>query len=152
MAKFYRYLNTFPMPLWLAMMFAPNHPLTERASRSSAVFIIAALHYVAALILGIGRGRQEEKSVSLDFSSLEAVRSGLSTSEGALATWAHMLALDLFTGAWIYRQSRRLNAPAWVRIPALLFTLAAGPFGLLIFLLWRTFGAKKGEALPGVEM
>ena len=48
-----------------------------------------------------------------------------------------MLALDLFTGAWIYRQCQRLNAPAWIRIPALLFTLMAGPFGLLIFLVWR---------------
>ena len=48
-----------------------------------------------------------------------------------------MLALDLFTGAWIYRQCQRLNAPAWIRIPALLFTLMAGPFGLLFFLTWR---------------
>jgi hypothetical protein len=58
-----------------------------------------------------------------------------------------MLALDLFTGAWIYRQCRRLNAPAWVRIPALLFTLMTGPFGLLLFLFWRLIGSGEGEAL-----
>ena len=63
-----------------------------------------------------------------------------------------MLALDLFTGAWIYSQARRLNAPAWVRIPSLLFTFMGGPFGLLLFLLWRALGTEKGEALPGVNM
>ena len=52
-----------------------------------------------------------------------------------------MLALDLFTGAWIYRQSRRLDAPAWVRVPSLFFTLMSGPFGLLLFLLWRTLSS-----------
>ena len=57
-----------------------------------------------------------------------------------------MLALDLFTGAWIFRQCRRLNAPGWVRIPALLFTLMTGPFGLILFLIW--YGRSFGDSLP----
>jgi hypothetical protein len=60
-----------------------------------------------------------------------------------------MLALDLFTGAWIYRQSRRLQAPGWLRIVALFFTFATGPFGLLIFLLWRLL--YRGELLEDKE-
>jgi hypothetical protein len=44
MEWFFRYINTLPMPLWLAMMFAPRHPLTERASRSSTVFIVMGAH------------------------------------------------------------------------------------------------------------
>jgi hypothetical protein len=55
--------------------------------------------------------------------------------------------LDLFTGAWIYRQCRRLYAPDWVRVISLFFTFANGPLGLLIFLFWRVTGAKEGEAL-----
>ncbi len=70
----------------------------------------------------------------------------------ALAVWAHMLALDLFTGVWVYREARRLNAPGAVRIVTLFFTLMSGPFGLLLFLLWRALGARKGDALPGIEM
>lgn len=146
MDRFFSYLNAFPMPLWLGMMFAPRSRLTQRASRSSAVFGLAALHYVAALGLAVLGGRRAEGSVSpADFTSLEGIRKGLSTREGALAAWSHMLALDLFTGAWIYREAMRLGAPAWVRIPALALTLMAGPFGLLLFLLWRTL--KTGPAL-----
>jgi hypothetical protein len=59
-----------------------------------------------------------------------------------------MLALDLFAGAWIFRESLRLSAPAWVRIPSLAFTLLAGPFGLLLFLIWRILGGRRSPHLP----
>lgn len=146
MENFFKYLNTFPMPLWLAMMFAPNHPFTERASRSSSVLSIAAAHYVVAILNAVRQDQNSGGDVKLDIMSLEGVRTGLSSPQGALAGWAHMLALDLFTGAWIFRQCRRLNAPSWVRIPALFLTLMTGPLGLILFLLWycRLFG----EALP----
>ena len=150
MDKFFTYVNSIPMPVWLAMMFAPRHHLTERLSRSSTVFGISALHYVISLIIAMRQGQQE--GTKIDFTSLKGVQSMMSTREGTTAAWTHMIALDLFTGAWIYRQCRRLSAPAWVRIPSLFFTLMAGPFGLLLFLIWRTFGANKGEALPDVDM
>ena len=146
MEPFFKYLNSFPLPLWLAMMFAPNHALTERASRSSSVLGIAAAHYVLAIIHAMRQDQSNGGDVNLDIMTLEGVRSGLSSPQGALAGWAHMLALDLFTGAWIFRQCRRFDAPDWVRIPALFFTLMTGPFGLLLFLLW--YGRLFGEALP----
>jgi len=135
MERFFQYLNMFPMPLWLAMMFAPRHPLTERLSRPGPLLIIAGLNYVAALVLAVQRGRQQ--GTPIDFTSLEGVRAGLSTREGTVAAWAHMLALDLFAGAWIYRECRRLEAPARVRIPSLFATLMAGPAGLAAFLVWQ---------------
>ncbi|MEM8534736.1 MAG: ABA4-like family protein [Chloroflexota bacterium] len=150
MDKFFTYVNSIPMPVWLAMMFAPRHHLTERLSRSSTVFGISALHYVISLIIAMRQGQEE--GTKIDFMSLEGVRNMMGTRQGATAAWTHMIALDLFTGAWIYRQCRRLSAPAWVRIPSLFFTLMSGPFGLLLFLIWRTFGANKGEALPNVDM
>ena len=136
MELFFRFINLFPMPLWLAMMFAPDHHLTERAARSSSLFSFAALNYLLALLTGLRSGAMEDKGLP-DLTSLDGISAGLSTREGALSAWSHMLALDLFTGAWIYRQSNRLKAPAWVRITALFFTLMTGPFGLLLFLLWR---------------
>ena len=143
---FFKYLNIFPMPLWLAMMFAPKHPLTNRMARSTSVFGITAIHYLLSLINAMRHGGE-----AMDLTTLDGISKGLGTKEGALVGWAHFLALDLFTGAWIYRQCQRLNAPAWIRIPALLFTLMAGPFGLLIFLLWRGIGARQGEALPKMK-
>ena len=143
MDTFFKYINFFPMPLWLAMMFAPNHPLTDRMARSTSLFGILAVHYLLALSNAIRNGDEAMNPMSLD-----GISKGLGTREGALAGWAHFIAIDLFVGAWIYRQCQRLNAPTWVRVPALFFTLTTAPFGLLIFLLWRGIGAQRGEALP----
>lgn len=145
MDTFFKLVNAFPMPLWLMMMFAPRWWVTRRLSRSSVVFGLAACHYVAALGLAVRGGSREGGGI--DFTSLEGIRRGLGTREGALAAWSHMLALDLFTGAWIYRRCVQLEAPVWVRVPALFFTLMTGPFGLLLFLVWRGV-VGKNEALP----
>lgn len=150
MDKFFSFLNLLPMPLWLGMMFAPDHPWTERASRSSTVFGLAAFNYVVAIVTAVFASRKKvdgEPQPGMDFNSLDGVRAGLGTRPGALAAWAHMLALDLFAGAWIYRESRRLEAPAWVRVPSLLLTLLTGPFGLLVFLIWRIAGPGEDESL-----
>lgn len=143
MEKFFQYLNMFPMPMWLAMMFAPRHPITEKAARSSTVFGIAAINYLISLGLAMRSGAKDSARDGEivpsggNVMTLEGVNTLISSKEGTLAAWAHMLALDLFTGAWIYRQCRELDAPAWVRIPSLFGTLMAGPAGLLYFLLWK---------------
>ncbi len=144
MNRFFQYINFLPLPLWLGMMFAPRHPLTERASRSHSVFALAALNYVISLAIAIRSMRQQGQAINM--MTLDGVTAGLSNRPGALAAWAHMLALDLFTGAWIYRQCRKLDAPSWVRIPALFATLMAGPAGLLYFLGWRTW---RGDRTVG---
>lgn len=110
METFFRFINIYPIPLWLAMMFAPKHRFTERAARSSSLFGIAALNYLMALLLGFRSGVSEDQGLP-DFTSLDGISTSLGTREGALGAWSHMLALDLFIGAWIYRQCRRLNAP-----------------------------------------
>ncbi len=137
MDNLFRYVNSFPMPLWLAMMFAPKHPLTVRAARSWPIFALAGVNYIITLVVAVRQGQREPGGVKLDFMSLEGVHAGLGTRQGTLAAWAHMLALDLFAGAWIYRECERIDAPAAVRVPALLATLMAGPGGLLAFLIWR---------------
>jgi hypothetical protein len=145
MEKFYRYINLYPLPLWLAMMFAPNQRLTARAAQSSTIFGLAAVNYLIALIAGFRSSGGDDQGFP-DFKTLDGLSRALGSRGGALGAWSHMLALDLFTGAWIYRQCRRLNAPAWVRIPALFFTLMTGPFGLLLFFIWRLL-AGKGETI-----
>lgn len=147
METFFRIINLYSLPLWLAMMFFPKHPVTERAARSSTIFGLAAVNYIIALLIGI-RSSSEDDQGFPDFTTLAGVSTSLGTREGALGAWSHMVALDLFTGAWIYRQCRRLEAPAWVRIPVLSFTLFTAPFGLFLFLVWRLVSTDEGESFP----
>lgn len=149
MSRFFQYLTWLPLPLWLAMIVAPHHPLTERVSRSSTVFAVMAVNYLISLTLGLRQARVE--NVQGSFTSLRGVNALLSTNGGSLAAWAHMLALDLFTGAWIYRQCQQLNAPAWVRIPSLFGTFMAGPAGLLYFLGWKAAHTGAETLLDGMS-
>lgn len=145
MERFYQYLNLAPMPLWLGMIFAPRRALTQRLARSSSVLGLAAVNYLVVLILALRN--QDQVGTSADFTTLKGLSKLLGTQPGTLASWAHMLALDLFTGTWIFRQSDQLGAPGWVRAGSLFFTLVSGPLGLLFFLLWRVLGGKQPEAL-----
>lgn len=149
MERFYRIVNLSVMPLWLLMLLVPGRRVTDRMARSSGVFGVAALNYVAALVLALRGARQGNGP---NFRTLDGLRQGLGTPGGALGAWAHMAAVDLFAGAWIYRQARRLNAPGWIRTLSLLLALFTGPLGVLFFLGWRAVAAGKGEALPGYEM
>jgi len=149
MDRFYRIVNLSVMPLWLLMLLAPGRRVTDRAARSSAIFGAAAVNYLAALALALRRAKPGEAP---DFRTLDGLSRGLGTPGGALAAWSHMAAGDLFSGARIYRQARRLNAPGWLRTVALLLALFTGPLGIFVFLIWRAIAARKGEALPGYEM
>ena len=126
-------------------------PLDRAIQPLCAIFGLGAFHYIVAVIVAIRWGAREREAAGLaknpDVMSLGGIQTFLSTPSGTLAAWAHMLALDLFTGGWIYRQAQRLHAPAWVRVGSLFFTLMSGPFGLLLFLLWRIFGANEAESL-----
>ena len=78
---------------------------------------------------------------SADFSSLGGILDLFknSTEESAAAGWIHYLAFDYFVGCWIVNHSIKKGIPYIVFIIPLIFTLFAGPFGLLLFLILRLF-------------
>ena len=84
---------------------------------------------------------QTEGLFSADFSSLGGILDLFknSTEESAAAGWIHYLAFDYFVGCWIVSHSIKKGIPYIVFILPLIFTLFAGPFGLLLFLIFRLF-------------
>lgn len=134
----YRLLNLLPMPAWLAMMLAPQSRLAQRVARSPLIGAMA-LPYLAVMLIGLRRGSGGDLR---DAATLDGLRGLLGSREGTMAAWAHMLALDLFAGAWVSREADRLRAPLWVRLPSLVATLMAGPLGVGLFLVWRAVVGK----------
>jgi hypothetical protein len=55
----------------------------------------------------------------------------------------HFLAVSLFVGAWIARDSERHMMPKAFSAPCILITYFTGPFGILIYWFIRIFYAKK---------
>ena len=60
-----------------------------------------------------------------------------------LIFWLHFLAISLFAGSWIIRDSKRYFIPKIITIPSLILTYFTGPVGILIYWFFRIFFAKK---------
>lgn len=124
----YTVVNTSTAPLWLAMILAPRAAGTARALRA-ATPLLAALGAAYLAFLVSARDGQR-----VDFTDPDSVRRGLTSPEGFLAAWTHLLAFDLFVGRWIWETG--LAEGRSTRM-ALALTWFAGPAGLLLFLAQR---------------
>jgi len=92
-----------------------------------SVFLGLASTYAVLLVAALATGPEG----GFDY---EGIRAALQWPVGFLAGWTHYLAFDLFVGAWIVRESRRIGVGPRI---FLFFTLMAGPIGLGSFLVRR---------------
>jgi len=138
----FRLLNLVVLPWWGIWLAAPRSAWAARAASHSAIFLVLCVLYVLLLAAAVAGGTGQ----GFDFDGL---RLGLATPLGFLAGWAHYLALDLFVGAWIVREARRLEVGAR---PYLLLALIAGPVGLGAFLVRRAFRLRSFGQLGGTDL
>ena len=129
--------NILVMPFWLLMIFLPHWQWTKQIIGSIWIVVPIALLYAAFVVPGMPALLGD-----LMNPSLAHIAELLGTPEGATIGWAHFLAFDLFVGRWAYWDSRTRNITAWLASPAILFILMFGPFGLLLYLLVRTFTSR----------
>jgi hypothetical protein len=124
----FRVLNAVVLPWWALWLVAPRSALAQRFASHAGIFVALCGAYAVLLAATFAGGGA---SGGLGF---EGLRAALGTPVGFLAGWTHYLVFDLFVGAWMLREARRLDVE--VR-PFLLFGLLAGPLGLGAFLLRR---------------
>lgn len=132
------------LPWWGVFLVAPRSRLAARLAAHGAVFVALALAYTVLLVAA--RASAVALSEGVDF---EGLRRGLAAPLGFLAGWAHSLCFDLFAGAWILRESRRLEVEPR---PFLFFTLVAGPVGLGSFLLRRALRLRSLGQLGDTDL
>ena len=57
--------------------------------------------------------------------------------------WTHFLAINLFCGAWIVRDSQKYLMSKYFNFIPLIITYFIGPLGIIIYWIIRIFFAKK---------
>ena len=129
------------IPFWLLLIVLPNHQVTK--------FFIQSI--IVPLLLGAGYAYLSY-NIYLDgnifsgfelYRGLEGLYSVFSNESLLLIFWLHFLAISLFTGAWIVRDSKKYFIPKIVNILSLLLTYFTGPIGLVFYWFIRIFFAKK---------
>ena len=125
----FQLLNASVLPWWGVWLVAPRSRWARRAASHAGIFLVLCAIYAVLIAAALAAGG----GAALDF---DGIRAALATPVGFLAGWTHYLALDLFTGAWILRESRRLDLEPR---PYLFFALLLAPIGLGAFLIRRVF-------------
>ena len=106
----YLWITLGILPFWLLLIVVPN-------SKTTQIFVNSI---VLPLLLGMAYAYIIYQSVLLDESfvdvfnlylSLDNLYTIFSTESFLLAFWIHFLALNLFLGSWVSRDSIKYNIP-----------------------------------------
>ena len=137
----YLVANWGVIPFWLLLIFAPNHSLTNFFVQSIIVPMLLAVGYIY-LSYNLYLENNIFDSFEL-YGSLDGLYSMFANESLLLIFWLHFLAISLFTGSWIIRDSKRYFIPKIITIPSLILTYFTGPVGILVYWFFRIFFAKK---------
>ena len=137
----YLIANWGVIPFWLLLIFLPYHQLTSFFTQSIIPFLLLGIGY-AYLSYGIFLEGNILGGFELYY-GLSGLYSMFANETLLLVFWLHFLAISLFAGAWIVRDSKRYFIPKIITIPSLILTYFTGPIGLVIYWFIRIFFAKK---------
>ena len=137
----YLIANWGVIPFWLLLIFAPNNGFTNFFTQSVVAPLLLAIAYIY-----LSYGLYIETNIFDGFelySGLDGLYSMFANEVFLLIFWLHFLAISLFAGSWIVRDSRKFFIPKIVTIPSLVLTYFTGPVGLVIYWFFRIIFAKK---------
>ena len=137
----YLIANWGVIPFWFLLIFLPNHQITNFFVQSIIIPLILAAGY-AYLSYNIYLDGNIFGGFEL-YNGLDGLYSMFSSEALLLVFWLHFLAISLFAGAWIVRDSKKYFMPKIVTVPSLVLTYFTGPIGLVFYWFIRIFFAKK---------
>ena len=129
------------LPFWLMLIIIPNHSVTNFFVQSIVVPLLLAVAY-GFVAYDIFLNGNILDSFEL-YTGLNGLYSMFSDESFLLIFWIHFLAISLFLGSWIVRDSQKFLVPKFFVIISLVMTYFAGPVGLLIYWFIRIFFSKK---------
>tara|TARA_B100001287_G_scaffold266793_1_gene261137 strand:+ start:348 stop:782 length:435 start_codon:yes stop_codon:yes gene_type:complete len=120
-------------PFWMAMLLNPKKEKTKKLLASPWFFTgpiilwFIIMCYNPQGLIDLFSG----SSNSVRF--IEGLAAGLATKAGITATWAHMVAGDIFVTRWIWKKCLETNSSKWITRLSIFFGVMLMPVGLGIF-------------------
>ena len=137
----YLIANWSVIPFWLLLIILPNHGVTNFFVQSIvAPFLLAGAYGFIAYNIFLEGNTLDSFEL---YSGLDGLYSMFANEAFLLVFWIHFLAISLFLGSWISRDSQRYMVPRFFVIISLILTYFTGPVGLSIYWFIRIFFAKK---------
>ena len=138
----YLWLTFGVLPFWFTLIFFPNSKLCGLAITSIFPIFIFSLVYSYLFYLFFTSNYDFFQNFNLYLGLIE-VQSLFSESSFLLLFWIHFLAINLFCGCWIVKDSQKFNISKYVICLPLITTYFIGPIGLFVYWLIRIICAKR---------
>ena len=138
----YLWVNIGIIPFWFILIFFPNSKVCGLFVSSIFPFIIFSAIYLYLIYYFYISGYDFLLNFNL-YIGLDNLKELFSEDGFLIIFWTHYLAINLFCGSWIVKDSQRLAmTKSFVFLP-LVITYFIGPVGIFIYWLIRIFFAKR---------
>tara|TARA_B100001123_G_C14849585_1_gene843499 strand:+ start:146 stop:619 length:474 start_codon:yes stop_codon:yes gene_type:complete len=138
----YLWTNIGLLPFWLMLIIIPNSRLTQFLINSIILPLILSVTYVYIIYQTILLNEPMFEIFKL-YLSLENLYTVFATESFLLVFWLHFVAINLFVGSWISRDSVKYNIKRGLIFLPLILVYFTGPLGIVLYWLIRIFYAKK---------
>ena len=138
----YYWVNLGILPFWLILIFFPNSNLSRYFVTSIFPIFILAGAYIFILYKSYLNSFDFMNNFSL-YLGIDQLADLFKDKSYLMMFWIHFIAINLFTGGWIVKDSQKFYINRILLTIPLIITYLIGPIGLLFYWLIRIFYAKN---------
>ena len=138
----YLWLNFGVLPFWIILIFFPQSNLCRYFVTSIFPYLIFSSVYVFLLIEFYKDNYNFVDNFNL-YLGLDSLNNLFDNNYFLITFWVHFLAINLFCGSWIVKDSLKLTMPKFLVFFPLIVTYFIGPLGIFVYWFIRIFFSKR---------
>ena len=138
----YLWINIGVLPFWILIIFFPQSHLCKYLATSIFPIFLLSTAYIFILYKAYLGSFDFDNNFSL-YLGLNNVSELFRDDYYLLMFWTHFVAVNLFIGGWILKDSQKLYMNKILLAFPLIITYLTGPIGIFIYWIIRIFYAKR---------
>ena len=138
----YYWVNLGVLPFWLILIFFPQSHISKIFVTSIFPIFVLSGTYVFILYKSYLNSYDFDANFNL-YLGLDNVSDLFSNKSFLITFWIHFIAINLFTGGWIVKDSQKFQINKILLFFPLITIYLIGPIGLFLYWLIRIFHAKS---------
>jgi len=138
----FMWLNLGVLPFWIVLIVFPQSQICKVFVVSIFPIFILSLAYGYLIYLFFNDGYDFISNFEL-YLGLDAVGNLFADRAFIILFWLHFLAMNLFCGGWIVKDSQKFGVNKILMSFPLLITYFIGPIGLTFYWIMRVFYSKS---------
>ena len=138
----YLWLNIGVLPFWILLIFFSHTKISSFLVTSIFPHLILVGLYIYLVYYFYISGYDFLNNFKL-YLGIKHLNNLFSDYPFLIMFWVHFIAINLFCGCWIVRDSQKLMISKFFIFLPLIVTYFVGPLGILIYWIIRIFFAKR---------